>query len=260
MNQPATPQSSKPGNTDIRVDFMSMLVHQLSTPLAIMHWNAELLRKSKMSKPLDAAQTEFVNGILDGAKHMGALLEGMQTASHLDRDIYDDDPALTDIATILQQAQAELAPKIDAKHLKSTSAIASNLPQLQVRPSLLRYVVQNLLTNAVAFTPDNGSVAVELRLATAEETSRLEGQGSALLLRVTDTGYGIPADALPHIYEKLFRADNIRALGLAGPGLGLYIAATAVTKLRGAIWCESTENQGTTFFALFPVAAPSPES
>ena len=99
-------------------------------------------------------------------------------------------------------------------------------------------VIQNLLSNAIKYTPEGGKI--EISLSVDEKKN--------LILKVSDTGYGIPKNQQDKIFTKLFRADNVIGKDTEGTGLGLYIAKSIVEQAGGKIWFESKENIGTTFY------------
>ncbi len=243
-----------PEPTRPEIDTMSMLAHQLSTPLAAIHWYAEMLHKGKMAKPLDETQSQFLDEILDGAARMGELVEDIHNVSRLDRNKFSDEVASTSLAKIIAEDHDQLQTAASDKKLKLRIQADTHLPEITTWPSVLHMIVQNLLSNAIKYTPDQGSIEVALRSATAEEAAKLgHHPDAALLISVSDTGYGIPKAAQTHIFEKFFRADNVRSLGIPGSGLGTYIIAAATEKLGGAAWFNSTEQQGTTFFVVLPL-------
>jgi len=117
-----------------------------------------------------------------------------------------------------------------------------SIPKFQTDPKFLRMIFQNLLSNAVAYTPQGGRVELSISLDNKK----------TLLIKFSDTGYGIPRSQQSQIFTKLFRADNVRDKATSGTGLGLYIAKLAVENFGGNIWFESKENKGTTFFVTLP--------
>lgn len=235
------------------IDFMALVSHQLSTPLAAVRWYAELLRKGKLAKPLDDTQAQFVDEILEGAARMGELVGDMSNASRLDRNKYTDEPTPTAWASIITDERDQLQADLGAKQHQLTLHLDQSLPPVQARPTLMHMITQNLLTNAIKYTPDHGRITANLRPASAAEAARLKKPApEAQVLEVADDGYGIPQAQQPHIFEKFFRADNVRALGIYGSGLGLYIVATAAAKLGGHVWFESAEQKGSRFFVVLP--------
>jgi signal transduction histidine kinase len=110
-------------------------------------------------------------------------------------------------------------------------------------PERINEVTGNLLSNAFKFTPAGGTV----------ECTAAPADGS-VVIQVRDTGAGIPADQLPHVFEKFYQADNQRAASAKGTGLGLAIAKEIVEAHKGQIRCESSVGRGTTFTLMLPVS------
>ena len=117
---------------------------------------------------------------------------------------------------------------------------------MQADPKHLRMVVQNILSNAVKYTHEGGKIDVSISLADKNN----------ILLKIDDTGYGIPRNQQDKIFTKLFRADNVRDKDTDGTGLGLYIVKSIVENAGGKIWFKSSSeeaNKGTTFYVLLPL-------
>jgi signal transduction histidine kinase len=137
---------------------------------------------------------------------------------------------------------AELKPQILEKKMVIEENYDPSIPILQLDPKLIRIVIQNLLTNALKYTPAKGKVSISIQVS-----------GNDIALQVSDNGYGIPQSQQPQIFSKLFRADNVKQKETEGTGLGLYIVKSIVEQAGGKIWFKSAENQGTTFYATIPM-------
>jgi signal transduction histidine kinase len=116
----------------------------------------------------------------------------------------------------------------------------------QVDPERIEQVLDNLLSNAFKYSPEDGPVRVTLRESAEAHMAELS---------VADRGIGIPAQQQARIFERFERADNSRAYGIGGTGLGLYLSRALVEGHGGCIWFESVEGQGSTFFVLLPLAS-----
>jgi two-component system sensor histidine kinase VicK len=110
----------------------------------------------------------------------------------------------------------------------------------------LRQVLENLVDNAIKYSPGGGDVRI-----------RLEPQGGAIRFAVADRGLGIPAGERGRIFEKFYRVDPNMAGGIGGTGLGLYICRELVRRVDGRIWVESNDGKGSVFYVEIPVAAAS---
>ena len=110
----------------------------------------------------------------------------------------------------------------------------------------LQIIFGNLLNNAIKYTPEGGTVTVRYRV------------GEAVTVQVQDTGIGIPAEDLPHIFEEFYRASNAKQSRIVGTGIGLTTVRTLVERYNGTIQLESVEGQGTTITVIFPPAPSTP--
>jgi two-component system sensor histidine kinase VicK len=118
-----------------------------------------------------------------------------------------------------------------------------DVPSISVDPKLFGIIIDNLVGNAIKYTPDGGKVSVNIDKADNE-----------IVLKVSDTGYGISNSDKGKIFTKLFRGEDIKEKVADGNGLGLYIAKSIVDQSGGRIWFESQEGKGTTFFVVFPMS------
>jgi signal transduction histidine kinase len=105
----------------------------------------------------------------------------------------------------------------------------------------LEQVVTNLVGNAIKYTPSGGNIAVTLAT-----------EGAYLMLRVEDTGIGIPLEDQPHVFDKLYRVQSEETADISGTGLGLSIVKSIVEKHNGRVWVESQPDKGSTFVVLLP--------
>jgi PAS domain S-box-containing protein len=236
-----------------KTEFVSLASHQLRTPLSAINWYGELLLNGDAGK-LSADQNEYVREIYEGNQRMIDLVNSLLDVSRLDLGKLMNQPAPTDMRALAASLQKELQTTIDSKRLHYVAQIQSSLPKVFADPKLLRMIVQNYFSNAVKYTPNDGSVHLALREATEAELeqAKLSTRHEHLFFSVSDTGYGIPKAQQAKIFSKLFRADNVRALDVEGTGLGLYIVKEVVEKFGGRVWFTSTEGAGSTFYAIFP--------
>ncbi|RPI91696.1 MAG: PAS domain-containing sensor histidine kinase, partial [Spirochaetales bacterium] len=137
------------------------------------------------------------------------------------------------------RAAERIKPQADRAGLSINIAIASNLPPISADHDRIEQVLINLLHNAIKFTTPGGSITVSA-----------SSDNNGIRVSITDTGVGIPADDLPRIFERFYKADKARSGG--GTGLGLAIAKHITEAHGGKIWAESVEGKGTTFSFTLP--------
>ena len=151
---------------------------------------------------------------------------------------------LEDVVESVKQEMYNTFSKKDIEliHQKSKQP----LPKVNIDPQKIHLVIQNLLDNAVKYTPSGGKV-----------TLSLWSDEDKVVCSVADNGVGIPASQQSRIFSKFFRADNVIRMQTDGSGLGLFIVKNIVEKHKGEAWFESEEGKGMTFYFSLPVRVSS---
>ncbi|MFZ2252816.1 MAG: ATP-binding protein [Minisyncoccia bacterium] len=224
-----------------KTEFVSLASHQLRTPLSTVNWYSEMLLTGDVGE-VTPDQKKYLEEIYNGNQRMVDLVNTLLDVSRIELGTFMSESKPTDIAKIAENVIAEQRPQIDEKKLKFSSSIDVHIPLLLIDPKLLQMVIQNLLSNAIKYTPNSGKIMVSLSLDNKKN----------LILKMTDTGYGIPKNQQDKIFTKLFRADNVIGKDTEGTGLGLYIVKSIIDQAGGKLWFESEEDKGTTFFVTLP--------
>lgn len=221
----------------MKSEFISLASHQLRTPLTSIGWYIELLQNEWTNLTED--QKEYVSQILGSHRRMVELVNSLLNVSRIELGHVKIDPKEITIAEIIRVPLENLKPQIGQKNQK----FVERIPDLTVSvdPDLVRMVLENLLSNSVKYTTENGTIEVSVIADTDE-----------LQFSVHDTGLGIPREQQGRIFEKLFRANNVLKADTQGTGIGLYIAKNTVESWGGKLWFESTEGKGTRFAFTVP--------
>jgi signal transduction histidine kinase/CheY-like chemotaxis protein len=226
----------------LKDEFLATLSHELRTPLnAILGWVTILrrgpARSAELERPLEviersaSVQAQLIDDLLDISSIVSGKLR-------LHRD-------LMDLASVADAALQAVLPAAEAKHITIEVDLASELPAIAGDASRLQQVLWNLLSNAVKFTPASGKVKLSAR--------RL---GDRVELQVSDTGSGIPAEFLPHIFDRFRQADSSITRPHGGLGLGLSIVRQLVELHGGTVSVSSGgPKRGSTFSVSLPVSA-----
>jgi signal transduction histidine kinase len=223
-----------------KTEFVSLASHQLRTPLSAINWYAEMLLAGDAGE-INDEQRMYLNEVYQGNQRMVDLINSLLNVSRLELGTLAVDPEDTDVIALAQSVLNELAPQIKERGIQLTTTFDKETPHVYADPKLLRMVFQNLASNAVKYTPHDGSVSVHI--APKDEY---------ITITVADTGLGIPKTEQTQIFSKLFRATNARESDTDGTGLGLYIVKSVVEHAGGTIRFESEEGKGTTFFVQIP--------
>ncbi|MBX6378393.1 MAG: HAMP domain-containing protein [Clostridia bacterium] len=215
--------------------FVADASHALRTPLTTIRGNADLLRQFPNLSPEDRAAT--VAQIHAEAERMSRLVNALLALARTDAD-QPLRKSRVDLAPLVREVVAEATALARGQRL---SAAVGGPVEVLGDPDALHQLVLILVENAVQYTPPGGRIDV-----------RLAAENGEARLQVSDTGTGIAAEDLPHIFERFYRADRARRRG--GTGLGLAIARGIVERHGGAIEVESTAGVGTTFTVRLPLA------
>jgi len=220
----------------VKSDFIHTVSHDLRSPLTAIMGYIELLERVGT---LSDQQREFTRRMQQSVQSITLLVNDLLDLGRIEAG-FDAGKDVVHLSDVVNYALDNLYNQINEKKIDMQVAVPDDLPALRGNPIRLRQLVDNLIGNAVKYTPANGRVIVNL-----------SGGGDQIILQVKDTGVGIPASDQPHIFEKFYRASNAPK-GVPGTGLGLAIVKTIVDSHQGRIWVESTPGQGTTFFVVLP--------
>lgn len=225
-----------------KTEFVSLASHQLRTPLSTVNWYSEMLLTGDVGE-VTIEQKKYLEEIYNGNRRMVDLVNTLLDVSRIELGTFVVESKPTNITKLAQSVIDEHKLQIDKKKIKFSFLFEKNIPLIQADPKILLMVIQNILSNAVKYTPESGKVEVSLSL----------DNKNSVVLKISDTGYGIPKNQQDKIFTKLFRADNVIGKDTEGTGLGLYIAKSIVEQTGGKLWFESVENKGTKFYATLPL-------
>ena len=217
--------------------FVSDASHELKTPLA----SIKLLTDSILQNNMDAETTrEFVEDIGSEAERLNRMTAKLLSLTRVD-DSSLPESELIRMAPTVRRVAKMLAPLAEKNSIRLVLSLENDSTVLITGDDLYQ-IVFNLIENGIKYNRPGGSVRVTL--------SR---QDDSAVLRVQDTGMGIPEEALPHIFERFYRVDKARSRQTGGSGLGLAIVRAIVQRNRGEIRVESAPEQGTCFHVCFPM-------
>lgn len=224
----------------VRRDFISNISHELRTPLASLKALADTLHDGALEDP--PAARRFLDRMEVEVDALTQMVQELLELSRIESGQVPFEIAPVPVADVVHPPVERLRPQVERAELQLDIDLPSDLPRILADAERVQQVVTNLVHNAIKFTPPGGGVEV---LATAGEDE--------VIISVRDTGVGIPADDLPRIFERFYKADRARSGG--GTGLGLAIAKHIVLAHGGRIWAESTETRGSTFHVALPIAS-----
>lgn len=220
-----------------RRQFISDASHELKTPLA----SIKLLSDSILQNDMDADTIrEFVSDIGNEAERLNRMTEKMLNLTKGTDPSTESDQEIIYMAPTVERVSKMLSALAASGNIEIITELKDDIPVL-VREDDLYQIAFNLAENGIKYNHPGGKLTVRL--------SRGEDCG---ILTISDTGTGIPADSIPHIFERFYRVDKARSRATGGSGLGLSIVRNMVERNHGVIYVESTFGQGTTFTVEFP--------
>jgi signal transduction histidine kinase len=225
----------------VQSDFITLASHQLRTPLSGMRWLLELLLQARTG-PLNKKQREYISKIYTSNERMIALVNDLLEVTRLDQG--DDKIYMqpTDLVEAIRGLIKEKANQVKQKRLKITFTTEQEpFPSVKSDPNKIKQALGNILSNAISYTPEGGSVNIDLKTTNGD-----------IMCTVMDSGVGIPKDQQKNVFSKFFRGTNVLKFETVGTGLGLYITKAFIEGSGGKIWLESEENKGTTIFFTLP--------
>jgi heavy metal sensor kinase len=212
--------------------------HELRTPLTILQLELESIAESQ---PLNSVQTDQIGSALEETHRMSHIVENLLAISRLDAGEVKMDKTRLNLGQLATSTVEQMRLLADEKGILFRSNVAANI-YVEGDRSRLQQVVVNLIANAIKYTPEAGEVAVSVGL-----------DDGAAVLEVSDNGVGIPPHALPHVFERFYRADKARSRNSGGAGLGLAIVKAICTAHGAEIKVSSQEGQGSRFTVILPL-------
>jgi two-component system phosphate regulon sensor histidine kinase PhoR len=224
----------------IRQDFISNISHELRTPIASVKALAETLHQGAVEDP--SVAKDFLSKINAEADRLAQMVQELGELSRIESGEAPLQKRYINVVETIGHAVDRLRAQADRAGLKLQVDASPDLPKVMADEARVEQVMVNLIHNAIKFTPSGGRITISAKVKDTD-----------ILVSVSDTGIGIPADDLPRIFERFYKADKSRTGG--GTGLGLAIAKHIVEAHGGRIWAESIEGKGSTFNFTLPLTS-----
>ncbi len=228
----------------IKTEFVSLAAHQLRTPISAIKWTLKMLLDGDLGK-INPEQREFILKTYQSNERMIGLINDLLDVTRIEEGRYLYKPVLTDFENVIQfvinASQEEIGRKKLTLEFKKTKI---KPPKVVVDVEKIKLVIQNLLDNAVKYTPSGGKIKISLRHNKDKKEIEFE---------IKDTGVGILKEQQSRIFSKFFRGANVMRMETEGSGLGLFISKNIIEAHGGRVWFESKEGEGATFYFTLPI-------
>jgi PAS domain S-box-containing protein len=227
-------------------EFVSTASHEMRTPVAAIEGYISLAMNANVAT-IDDRAMKYLTKAHDTIGHLGELFRDLLSVTKAEENSLNAKIEAVDINKLLQAAVDDMVFTAQKKKLTvvfqlSASGGKALAPTYYVgaNPERLREVVMNLIDNGIKFTPEGGI------------TVTLDGNDKDVTVSVADTGFGIAAEDMSHLFQKFYRIDNTATRTIGGTGLGLYLCRTVIELFQGRLWVESKPGKGSTFKFTLP--------
>jgi len=222
------------GTETLRTDFIANVSHELKTPLAVMGNYATMLQRPGIT---EEERCEYAKAISEAARKLAQLITNILKLNKLENQQIFPQPKEFDLGEQLCECLLVFEDAWEAKNLEIETDMEEDV-RIKSDPELLSLVWNNLISNAVKFTPDGGTIGLSLKT-----------EDSSVVVQVRDTGCGMKPEVGQHIFEKFYQGDTSHAT--QGNGLGLALVKRVVDILNGEIGVQSVYGEGSTFTVKF---------
>lgn len=233
----------------LKSNFLATMSHELRTPLTAVIGYSEMMAEG-LTGTLTAEQQDYLVTILYKAEQLLSTITTVLDVAQLESGPVVLDRTAVSMAEIVASEVANYVPYAAKRNILIQIDSAAEMLIVGDKKKL-RQVIASLISNAVKFTPDHGSVSVALRVGTLSPHDT--EPNAAVQFVVTDSGIGISRDEMAKVFEPFFQVDSSSTRQFGGTGLGLTLAKAYVEAHGGRIWVDSTAGSGSTFTATFPL-------
>lgn len=226
----------------MKSEFVATVSHDLRSPLTLMRGYATML---DTVGELNEQQHGYVKKIVSGVENMSRLVNNLLDLGRIEIGVGLQVEHVT-VLDIIERVTSALQLQASQKNIALNVELSKDMPHaVEADQALLHQAVYNLVENAIKYTPENGRVAI-----------RTQTHTGFLIFAIEDSGYGIAADDLPHLFEKFYRGKQRETRAQTGSGLGLAIVNSIAANHGGRVWVESALGKGSIFYLQIPLTQP----
>lgn len=225
----------------LKSEFVSVVSHQLRTPISNLKWATELLMSGRLGS-IEPPQTEYFQILKENLTRIGETVADLLIVSKIDTGRLPLKIEKVSVEKAIRDLISLFEPFSKASNVAIQFSCETNVPEILTDSMQVRVIMENLLDNAIRYSQEKGQIEM-----------KLEKKGKNLHFTIRDNGIGIPQTDQKFIFQKFFRSSNVLRYQTRGSGLGLYITKAMVEKLGGRIGFMSQEGKGSTFWVQLPI-------
>jgi signal transduction histidine kinase len=226
----------------LKSEFVSIVAHQLRTPLAGIKWTLDMLISGDLGS-LSAEQKTFLLKIHEGNERMIRFVNDLLSINRIEMGRLEYNFTSLNLQHVAESVLLDIYPLANKKQIEiNFRGKGLKIPQVAADPEKIRVAFQNILENAVKYTPVGGHITMELR-----------NRGNEVLTTISDDGIGMPKEEQKGVFNRFYRAPSAVKMQTEGSGLGLYLVKAIVEAHGGKVWFDSDKGKGTTFYFSIPV-------
>ena len=245
----------------LKSEFISIVSHELKTPLTSIKNSLDIVSSGKTGD-LTEQMIKFLDMAKRNVKKLSRIINDLLDMSKIEAGKMDYSFEVVSINPVINDVTMNLSQIALQKDLKLNVRTEENVKKVCADTDRIEQVLSNLISNAIKFTPEKGVISISSKMVSADDITVEECfkpqinnlSGDYVMVSVADQGIGIPKTDLEHVFDKFEQIENSLSREVGGSGLGLAIAKQLITAHKGAIWCDSTLNQGSSFNFVLPVA------
>jgi signal transduction histidine kinase len=228
-------------------EFVAMTAHQLRTPLSAIKWTFHMIMNGDLG-PVTADQRSFLEKGYESSEKVISVVNDWLNLDYLEANKKKYQFVPTDISELIDGVVFEFNPRTREKNLTLVvERPKSNIPLVEVDPVKFSMIMENLIDNAIKYTPNDGKITIAIN------DDKVNDKEQTVEVSVADTGIGIPKAEQERLFQQFFRSSNAAALAPRGSGLGLFIIKSLIEGHSGTVRFESEEGKGTKFLITIPL-------
>jgi signal transduction histidine kinase len=226
----------------MKSEFVALVTHQLRTPLSGIKWSLSMILNGEMGD-MTPEQKTYLLKTYESNERMIDLINDLLQADRLESGMMKFSFQPTQLLDLMDNILIEVSPLAEHKKVRLVYGSREQVPTLSIDPQNMRVVIQNLIENAIKYTPAGGTVTIDVI-----------NKGHCVEVTVKDTGIGIPKRDQKNIFQRFYRAPNAVLTETVGSGLGLYIVKNIIDHHHGTIGFTSEQGKGTMFTIILPAS------